>query len=130
MPFFKKKQVRSGRIDELQAHVKNIRRIAAEDPNGADALQSFLIEDSSWDRAASILEAQNKAAGKLPTPRRELPGPPQAKTVKPANMESSKPPPSEDEAMLQAELHRYLNRIAEDTTPNADGDAEYEEYQR
>lgn len=130
MPFFKKKQVHSDRIDELQAHVKNIRRIAAEDPNGAGALQSFLIEDSSWDRAASILEAQDKAAGKPPTPRRELPGPPQAKAVKSANVESLQPPPSEDEAMLQAELQRYLNRITEDATPKPDAEEEYEDFQR
>jgi hypothetical protein len=32
--------------------------------------------------------------------------------------------------MLQAELQRYLNRIAEDTTPNPAADEEYEEYQR
>jgi len=127
MPFFKKKQIRSDRIDELEAHVKNIRRIAAEDPNGVDALQSFLIEDSSWDLGAPVQEARDKTAG---TPSAHRPEPPQSQMVTAADVDQPKAAPGEDEAMLQAELERYLNRMAEEATPDPNADAEYEEYQR
>jgi hypothetical protein len=123
MPFFKKKQERTGRIEELEAHVRNIRRIAAEDPKGAGALQSFLIEDGYWDSAAAALQAQHapEAAAKPPPPvQRQAPPSPPA----PAEAAATPAPSSEDEAMLEAELQRYLARMAGESASDDDADAE------
>jgi hypothetical protein len=152
MPFFKKKEDRSVRIEELEAHVRNIRRIAAEDPKGAGALQSFLVEDGFWDSKAAELEARSEAehpAPQKPPPQPKHPpapapeahhsapaGPPvkhpthspEANMVTAQNVEQLQPL-SEDEAMLEAELKRYLERIAEETEPDDDS-AYMDEYRR
>jgi hypothetical protein len=139
MPFFKRKEDRAVRIEQLQAHVRNIRRIAAEDPKGAGALQSFLVEDGFWDEKAAALEALH--AEENPAPQKQ---PPQAKHPAPSPAQSQPPPAkrppahetearmvtaenvqrteplNEDEALLEAELKRYLERIAEETEPDPD----------
>jgi hypothetical protein len=137
MALFKKKQERDTRIEELEAHVRNIRRIAAEDPKGAGALQSFLIEDGYWDSQAAAVEAGQKPepmpvkpdlpSSQMPEVVKHVPAPAPAQTPTPApeagmvtaETVDSLAPRSEAEAMLEAELQRYLARIAEETTPDA-----------
>ena len=122
MPFFKKKQpIRSDRIEELQAHVRNIRRIAAEDPRGPAALESFLLEDDSWDpREPGARPSEAPEAPARSEPRDSGPEQSQAGSSGPAAVEGSR----EDEEMLQAELQRYLARLAEENAPRSD-DADY-----
>jgi hypothetical protein len=148
MPFFKKKPERSTRIEELEAHVRNIRRIAAEDPKGAGALQSFLIEDGYWDQAAADLEAQAQTRTSAAQPGQSRhPQPPQPGRMQPAqpmqrpatspeaNMVTAETvehvqPRSEEEAMLEAELQRYLARIAEESAPDPDEEYPEDEFAR
>jgi hypothetical protein len=148
MPFFKKKPERSTRIEELEAHVRNIRRIAAEDPKGAGALQSFLIEDGYWDQAAADLEAQAQTRTSAAQPGQSRhPQPPQPGLMQPAqpmqrpatspeaNMVTAETvehvqPRSEEEAMLEAELQRYLARIAEESAPDPDEEYPEDEFAR
>jgi hypothetical protein len=126
MPFFKRKQERSVRLEELEAHVQKIRKLAAEDPNPAGALQSFLIEDGYWERQEVALQAQEQPApektppaiGKPPPPKTPPAAAPEAGMVTAASLDS--PPRTEDEAMLEAELQRYLAKIAEETEPDED----------
>jgi hypothetical protein len=132
MPFFKKKPERSTRLEELEAHVRNIRRIAAEDPKGASALQSFLIEDGYWERAAVELEAQEQPQAGPAKPPVAKPSPvpaPEANVVTAATVEHARPR-SEEEAMLEAELQRYLARIAEETAPDPDEEYPEDEFAR
>jgi hypothetical protein len=138
MPFFKRKQERSGRLDELEAHVKKIRRIAKEEPNGAYALQSFLIEDGYWERQETALQAQHELEVTKKKGPQEPPSPaippaappaaPEAGVVTSASIEHAAPR-TEDEAILEAELQRYLARIAEETEPDPDSD-DYDRYER
>ena len=130
MPFFKRKQERSVRLDELEAHVRKIRKIAAEDPNGASALQSFLIEDGYWERQEVALQAQEQPIPETkPTKAKQPPtAAPEAGVVTAGKVEQS-PPRPEDEAMLEAELQRYLERIAEETEPDPDS-TYYKDYDR
>ncbi len=114
MPIFKRNQVRSGRIEVLAAHVKEMRRIAAEDPQGASALESFLMEDGTWEGQA--FEATEKAP-----PQKMPPGKQPAAAASQGSVVTGQTQPlSEDEAMLEAELQRYLSRIAEEAAPDAD----------
>ena len=129
MPFFKRKQERSVRLDELEAHVRKIRKIAAEDPNGAGALQSFLIEDGYWERQEVALQAQEQPIPQTkPIGTKQSPTAPEAGAVTAGKVEQSRPRP-EDEAMLEAELQRYLERIAEETEPDPDSE-HYNDYDR
>jgi hypothetical protein len=148
MPFFKKKPERSTRLEELEAHVRNIRRIAAEDPKGAGALQSFLVEDGYWDQAAADLEAQAQTRTGLAHPGQSRnPQPPQPARMQPAqptqrpatspeaNIVTAETvehvqPRSEEEAMLEAELQRYLARIAEESAPDPDEEYPEDEFAR
>jgi hypothetical protein len=141
MPLFKRRPERSNRIEELEAHVRNIRRIAAEDPKGAGALQSFLIEDGYWERTAVELEAQADPQGRTAhpnqppsaqPPRSVQPqphhaSPPEARMVTAETVEHVQPR-SEEEAILEAELQRYLARIAEESAPDPDDEYPEDEF--
>jgi hypothetical protein len=139
MPFFKKKPERSTRLEELEAHVRNIRRIAAEDPKGAGALQSFLIEDGYWESPAELRAQAHPApetgqpphpAPARPTESRQPPAsPPEANMVTAETVDHVQPR-SEEEAMLEAELQRYLARVAEETAPDPDEEYPEDEFAR
>lgn len=106
MPLFKRKDDHDEKLAELEAQVRYIREHAGTESDGsARTLNSFLMEDDRWlsdsDRPGA---AQPESA-------------PKAEPTATRAEEPSKP--SEDEAMLVAELERYLSRIEEDTKPDA-----------
>jgi hypothetical protein len=107
MPLFKRKDDHDEKLAELEAKVKAIRHNSGTEADGsARTLQSFLMEDDRWLSGS----AQPGSPSSRPTPVAEPT----------ATGDDSTPSPSEDEAMLVAELERYLSRIDEDTKPDAD----------
>jgi len=109
MPLFKRKDDHDEKLAELEAKVRAIRQSAGTEADGsARSLQSFLMEDDRWLSDS----AQAGAPSPQPTPVHEPTTPGDAEERGAA----------EDEAMLAAELQRYLSRIDDDTKPDTSSD--------
>jgi hypothetical protein len=107
MPLFKKKseQDHAGRLQELEAHVKRVRQLSAEEARAPGTLRSFLMEDGHYGMEQEDLRADAPLAD-----AGGVDSPPQVQaTPEPPEPSRSK---SEDEAMLEAALQRYLARMA------------------
>jgi hypothetical protein len=107
MPLFKKKSGRdhSGRLQELEAHVRRVRELSAEEARAPGTLQSFLMEDghAGWEAPDPSLAA---------TPAQEAVRQPASEIVSTPERAEPSVSQSEDEAMLEAALQRYLARMA------------------
>lgn len=107
MPLFKRKDDHDEKLADLEARVRAIRHNPGPEADGsARSLQSFLMEDDRW------LSDSAQAGAPSPEP---------APVIEPtAPRAAEERAPSADEAMLVAELQRYLSRIEEDTKPETD----------
>jgi hypothetical protein len=107
MPLFKKKseQDHAGRLQELEAHVKRVRQLSAEEARAPGTLRSFLMEDGHYGMEPDDLRADAPLAdaGGVDSPS-QVPATPEP--TEPSRRQS------EDEAMLEAALQRYLARMA------------------
>ena len=107
MPLFKRKDDHDEKLAELEAKVRAIRNSAGTEADGsARTLQSFLMEDDRW--------LSDTAQVGAPSPQ------PASATEPTTPSEADQREATQDEAMLVAELQRYLSRIEEGTKPGTD----------